>query len=300
MAIRVSKTHNWTFDLNDHAIDSLTVPRDMIWREKNALVRVGGVVKRSSTRLAVGNGDLWVAATDLNTPSGGHFSWAVITMPNGMEIYITFDSNHSVTRHISPGGLYTGGTTNTKPTATDEIAFNLIQQWITNTTTGSVLNTMLCDNGTIRMVQLISNAVVRVMHIEYLENPSAHLQGGIIYRWSTRSLWADLQRADSFRAFISGVQRIVRITTEGVSGWGLGEIWVSPDLDGDYPCVECNSLCMTAGAMQRLGKLPDFYLGTISGVNTGDTYSSSTTAKEYAHFDHALYPWDNLTVPRIS
>jgi len=302
MAIRVSKTHNWTFETNRHWSDvNPWTPIEGIWNQKEALVAVGGVVKRSSTRLAVGDGDLWLTPSDIRDLSGGHFSWAVITMPNGSELYIQVNASVYVAHGSSAGGLYTGGTTNTKPTASDEVFFTNTMSWAGNNTTGCVLNTMYCDNGTIRMIQIVNNAVVRHLSLEFLESPSPHLNGGVIHRWTNLvPTYAHLTRTDSYKCFIAGGERNARLTCEGLSGLGLGEVWNSPDQDGDYPCVECNALCVTPTYTQRLGKLPDFYMGSSSGIAFGDTYSSTTTSKEYVQFDHVLFPWDNLTIPRLA
>lgn len=83
-------------------------------------------VVSSSNGTVAGVGDNWASDADANTgvSSTGARSWIVLQNASGMQIlidYVTGGNADTAQFRMSPRGLFIGGTTTARPTATDEI-----------------------------------------------------------------------------------------------------------------------------------------------------------------------------------
>lgn len=123
---------SWDIDPNNLGGTGSTTTQDhqaTLYAIKEALIGGGSgeltapmTVSLSSDGAEAGASDFWLDSLDLVWGTGAH-SWIVLKMGSGTA-EICFDLDSTVARQMkplwSPGGLFTGGDTSNRPTATDE------------------------------------------------------------------------------------------------------------------------------------------------------------------------------------
>lgn len=123
-----------------------TNQRQSMYQFKQSLLGFAGVwsVALSSTPTMLGatGVDLWTSPSAITRPgtSLGPYSWILLQRTDGVQLVIgcTTDAGYvGFTLSVSPGGLFTGGTAGTPPTATDVLIANPGTDGIYGTNSGN-------------------------------------------------------------------------------------------------------------------------------------------------------------------
>lgn len=137
----------WQYSLNlQNAIagDGVIDIKDIFIQMKDAMVGFGSspwtVVGSCNSGSANMSGtDLLIVPGDIVHPTffGPQFSWIVLEQPgwnSGAQVCFSFSAagNYSIDVTFSLGGLFAGGTTTARPTATDEVVIGVNEYWISD------------------------------------------------------------------------------------------------------------------------------------------------------------------------
>jgi hypothetical protein len=197
--------------------------------------------------------------------------------------------------YMSRSGDFSGGTTSTPPTASDRVTIvDGVSAFTSDTVTPVVLHMMQStDQSCTRLLRLADNKVGNIMFFEALAGSKPELSQGILYANPALSdgfTHANFQRTSKFQGSFDGVEdSAIRLASLGVSAVGLGETWNTANYDGLLPSLEIYPYSLTHETV--LGKMQDLWFGP-SGLSNGNTYPSETEEKQFAQFNHFIFPWD--------
>lgn len=309
----------WQFSVNNVANatgDWLTESKRLMFSIKNSLVNFASspwTVVRSSNASTYGAADYWLSYTNCVWGDGGSpRSWIVLAQAGlaggtgQILISLRTDSGGGYPRYYSmyysPAAGFTGGTTTSRPTATDEVTVVSADTWddctntaarvahVMQTTDGSCTRVFLCNQGACRGGFLIeslgdspaSNHVVCMnlaTHTAITCNTSARFVGrysGVNFSaYLAMEAYASTRVVDSHSGYS---------TTFSPSKLPIEPLYVHSE---------------TTGALGYHGRLVDLFAGS-SSTPTGTTYPRSPDSKLWAQFSRFVTPWDGSSKPRLA
>lgn len=243
-------------------------------------------------------------------------SWIVLERPiSGDQLFIDCrcssgsDSSYTgrcITVEYSPTGGYSGGATDTAPTATDSINLctgALGVYWLSGTngagsyslhvrhsTDGLHTYIFFCDSG---------KCVQQMFFTDPEDAPAswtAAVLGGMVpdtdgTEAATYANWYDAQNLHGIPA-AAGAVFVASFCTMSFDANGFAETLSSPSVfePGVYPMTPIELGSNSASGRGRLGRLPDIWFGSADRV-TGDCYPDDGT-RTFCHFGALIVPWD--------
>ena len=334
MAIpKLKKT--WQFSVNNYLAASGNLVTDfqkLMFAIKGLLIGTGTrpwTVVSSSDSASVANSDLWVASTNLVWGMvGSVHSWIVLKQANilsNFQVCIALNPNagwapdpiqQGIRVAVSPAAGFTGGTTLTRPTATDEIVIK-DGSWLGSNNTGywfypyagsfsRVVHAIVSSDGACtRIIMHGSGTAYSLWLFDALAEAPTEMPYPFVV-----DMWADMSNASRLRyvdlndvpnahgTYPGGARLDYYLTAEGYNSSTIGELLtVVNDLSGQWPLMGVGVACEQAGAHGRLGSLYDLWWGS-TGVGEGNTYPNDGT-RAFAQFGHLVFPWSGV-IPTIS
>lgn len=288
--------------------NALEQARHTLFKMKDTLVNVfGWTVARSSNSSTAADSDLWLSTSNLVWAVGvtGARSWIVFNRPNGEQV--CFDLRNSTSSnywqggmYISPGGLFTGGSATSAPSATDQITVIAPATNLLTTSTVAPRNWYIAqssDGHNTRIVHLENNVTQSAFFFDRLQDPHANMVGrSLVYGLGasnqlTYTNWAHTARLNG--RLIDSTAITATLSCIGTRSGGLGEHVNVRDLDGDLPLLRTRAYSNTSGYKGLLGVVPDLYLGS-NLQKTGDTFPDGLgNPGKWLCMDHLLLPWNN-------
>jgi hypothetical protein len=254
---------------------------------------------------------LIVAYTNLVWSAGAH-SWFVLRSGGSVPCEILFDCGNAASNRqggfwMSPGGLFTGGTTSTPPTATDSVQYlGAGDQWHNAglvAYTSKVHVIMSTDGDVMMAVMCIANLVHLVWRFDVVQDPVAGWADGLF-------VWAQhAQSAMHLLEFVSAASLGYKsIRNGGVAGTcylSFEAVKTTPqafvayaiavnDFDGSWPIGPIGIWCDTAGMKGRVGTMTDLWWG-VAALSEGSQYPV-VTPYQFAQLGDMVLPWDSVTV----
>lgn len=265
----------------------------------------------------VGDGvDRWSVYTDLLWGTGAH-SWIVLNLPGGQQLlldqdYTTATCESMVTR-VSPGGLFTGGTTTTRPTATDEteVCYNtsdaLSVFWCGGIAYGGGINTDAVvhvwhsTDGTLtRLLVYYNDICVTMWEFGFMADKRAA---------QTSSFYAAMMQGTTTISVLSSsavLDNTWRVTWSAVGAetrctlltLGFGSItWsessaahVPEEFDDEYQLVPFVVWSNVVGARGFKGSLVDIWSSQYQALRIGDN-SPAGSSRNFVHLEGITLPW---------
>jgi hypothetical protein len=321
----------WQFNVNQLIVSAAeaTFNKNLLFALKESLknfAMMPWIVQYSCDSVTAGTvGDLvdrWVTAANIvgaGTAVGR--SWIVLRSPNGCEIcWHCFDNTTGVPNNIrnmemvySHGGLFTGGTTTARPTATDEsVQFTSSSgSWQGGSTVADTrLHVLHTTDGLCTRIFLArASTVFFWWQVERLKSHAAGHTLPYTYRFT---LAPDVSTSRTTRAFLSGQTTSLssRIGTLNINQLGifpgrdaavaasvLGETYaqVADEVDGDLYCYEIGQITSTIGARGPKGLLFDIWAAQTPPAQTGDHYPADGS-RQFVHIGHFMHPWNGTVI----
>jgi len=314
----------WLFSLNNRIayvslIDGLS---SLVFGVKAYLKTQGYVVKGScdGTTGAMDAVDRIASKTNFqtrNASAGAAQSWIVLTDASGVDTLITYKgaTDDAATVAFSPGGHYVAaGTSNQKPTATDELISTSAFTLIGATTSGDRVWSCMVDS-THKMFRVLvasgGSFVGSVWGVEIVQSRTVSVTfsppvWGFQFDPSTavnwNALFATLYSANTCGGLALANGHNIQ-ALGGMEMFGQGAVisnttWgnIKTELQGasGYPIFPWAIGSITTGAQGPIGNLFDWWLGRTSGANDGDVYGSNQFVTTKGGM---LWPWDGVTNP---
>lgn len=298
------------------------------WRDQ-----AGALVTPTGQCTCVGSSDSVTAALDgvnrllaasnfVWANAGTAHSWIVLEKTTGGQFCFDLSNSSFVTATImfSPGGLFVGGSTTARPTATDEVpcASQLGGAPTTNTSWGASsgnvpttyhvvrsrngehISVILCRNGnaiTLWLTDVIANPVTGITP-EFL---------GCVVSSTTSPATSQLGTNMFNVAFMAGrtsggAAIVLQPTTEASSTARLPVNTTYDqvnDLNGLFTLYPWGLGCPTVGSIGRHGRVADVFTG-IQNLTDGSWYGAAAGTYTYVQFGYYVVPWDSVTAPTLS
>lgn len=272
------------------------------------------------------NVDRWASASNLvwgaNT-SIAH-SWIVLKQTNiatNFQILIdlgqTSASGNEIYVSISPLAGYTGGTTTTRPTATDEIVLTSSNNLNWGTASSSdvqlVLHVMQSTDGQCTRVAVFFNNICHIAWIfDKVLNP---VSGWTIpfFAYATDAAtqntpiltYGNFYSSNVSSGNIKGKGPVTSAMTlfftsesyndNSTTNYALGSSINAPnDIDGNYPFFPIGLASKSTGNRGRHGQVFDLWWGTV-GANSGDQYPGDAS-KTFGQIGNLIFPWNGSTM----
>lgn len=309
-----------------------TATADLWYDIKNILCTMASfpwTVVRSCNNVVADANDNWNSPSDVrwNSSSGQIDSWIVLEQAgipgavNNFQVCIVTETNtvYSVRGgmryYISPSAGFTGGSTSSRPTATDEIELppedtynqRTVYDW-TNTTGQPALRlhvSQSTDGECTRLVFYVNSEVQRLLMFEKPKNPIAgwtypHFALNCNTNGNAPN-YGKLNAGTGSGSIVnpSGGRASVALAGEGNGTGPIPEshTYVS-DFDGAYPLCPVGLYSRTTGARGRVGELFDCYWGAAS-LSNGTHYPADASRLWVQHRDLVL-PWNGGTACLIN
>lgn len=222
---------------------------------------------------------------------------------------------------ISWNSGFSGGTTTSRPTASDEVVLVTSAGYNPAIGGNSYNNPRQCflhcmqstDGENTRIIVMSEGTPIWLLCVETptprglsISDPVFVLQGAYIgsgpwpqVGWSAQTLCTVANAG--VKMPISGTTYSMWCTTEGdASGLMQNRVNVGAnanDLTSEWPMFPIGFACDTTGARGIIGSIKDMWFGS-SGVPNGDTYDASSLT--FAQFGQVVVPWDGTNVPVIA
>ena len=332
-----TKACTWQFSLNNCAYlaqlgDFGTLTRTVLLTVKNQLIGFSlspWVVRGSSDAATAGmeGTDRWsVIAKLVWAANGSAHSWIVLRQAGLSNFEVCIDLNNAASTSylgsviVSTGGLFTGGSTTTRPTATDE--YTLVNHSVLfNGEPGDAslywYDVMQATDGSATRIIGISmqggNPLGRMLaFFETVGNPVAGWTNPVAFTWSFNNAYLENTLAyswshDAARVVIranSGAFGVCYLGAPGVNGvssfGAIGEVLTVPhDFGNDEWSIDPMTLiCSTIGMRGVWGTMRDMYWGNTY-FNAFIGYEDGVTHYAWAQLGHVVFPWDGATMPRM-
>lgn len=274
----------------------------------------------NSVAAALDGVDRWTLPTNLVWHNAGvAHSWIVLKQTGlaaNFQLLIDCDSNgagagaaSNLRLVVSYSAGFTGGSTTTRPTATDEHQIQ-VGAWCTGSGIPfhSAVHVMQSTDGqSTRVVVCRSNFVSTFWAFERVSSPSAGWAVPVVSL--IRGAPNTTSDAPTYAVFNDAANGFFRhgstnytgyVTSEGSITSMLGEqLNLYPnDIDGFWPFFPMGFASTTTGARGRHGAFTDMYWGVQDVLVTGTTFPASGT-KQWVQFAHFVLPW-NGTTPVVS
>lgn len=304
--------------------------QDLIFAIKNALVSFATLpwtVISSSDSITAGASDKWLTSANMiwaNAPTA--HAWIVLQQgAGGGQLCIDLDNLSGILgirlKAIwSPGGNFTGGTVNARPTATDEIDCMRDAQnyWAANqaiVSTQNILHVWHSTDGLVTRIGICrSGAMHTTWRFEAIKDPrTAHTNnptvvGVVVATNGAADVSLAQMRNPGMYTEKDGTGLRVDVnflcTSDGVSGGPLplGSVGsVVEEWDSETYPLEEHLSSSTVGARGPKGGTYDSWLGQTQVMDTGDTMPVSATNREWAMFGPFIWPWTNgATAPVVT
>jgi len=257
--------------------------------------------------------DRWTTGADvqiLSTVTTNN-SWVVLqnnAIKSGFQLLIQpqtggggwQDSSHWA---VSPGGLYTGGTQVSVPTATDNIILADTANWANNNGDRSNVHLMMSSDGQSTRLWMNTFGVTRVFYA--FEKPVNVVSGwtdpwvaiAVQLAGVTGPTYERLCEVDTYTfAEANATTMKMYLTTEGWnfdvvdSAAGMRMLWGNA-LDGDsFPMAPIGLASETTGVRGRHGELADMWWGSRT---VGDNaHYPDTLPRQFVQIADLILPWD--------
>jgi hypothetical protein len=210
---------------------------------------------------------------------------------------------------VSHGAGFTGGTTTTRPTATDEIVVKANNQsgginsgYMAGNDTNSRtfrLHVMHATNGqSTRWIICTSGFAVGFGFVEKAINTVTPWVDPWACAWASENTGQHMPIYTQFndllwtRTRINGTNGGLYLTSEGYGSFMIGEGTlesIQNELTGEWPFFPIGLVCENAGVRGRHGQLADMYWGNT--VNNGAQFPADGS-RQWAQVGHIIVPWN--------
>jgi hypothetical protein len=284
----------------------------------------------SSTAGTAGDGvDHWTTAANVvfGTSTAAH-SWIVLKqtgIASNFQVLISASpeagsissSSYVISIYISPSAGFTGGSTTTRPTATDEVTMLTCGinggPGFGGTTPGTAatrVQALQSTDGACTRFFLCKAGIV--WGVLLFETVSPTINGTWSPAWycrvnkSSASSFPVQNAAADFYSLGGAININSTPATAGLTAEGLGTLFgpidttfgnLANDVDGAWPMWPMGLVSATASARGRHGTMIDLWYGSAA-VTDGDTYDA--TSKQFAQFAGLIVPWDGSTTPALT
>jgi hypothetical protein len=320
----------WQYNVNQRLftqVDANTTQKAVLLHIKNTLIGFASnpwTVAGSSNGVTAGmdGTDRWAALADvkLAAPPTTH-SWIVLrqaAINSKFEVVFvtaaTAGSSLQVVMSPTAGfGVANGGTdgsTNARPTATDEFAVfgttSAVGVGAYDGTSTATQQEFICniwqstDGQVTRIVNRANTQLTAQFRMyaafERPKNPLSEWTNPCMAAWVGNASGAMRYATHNDAALYlgnrpSGGSMAMFATTEGAGSSMVGEHLVLPnDLSGGYPMTPAGLLCTAAGARGRHGEVFDLWYGSTVMQN-GDTYPDDGS-KQFIQIGDLILPWN--------
>lgn len=328
-----TNTKTWQFDVNNTVFaDSTTAngaffsARQRLFEIKELLINTDSfttpwTVKGSSDSATSGASDLWVDANDLiwRADTGGAvFSWIILQQPAisaafqlliGCEEDSTGFDGKQIIVYVSQVG-FTGGTTTTRPTATDEQRLrNYNEYWgsgqVNTAYTSQTHVWMSSDGECTRIVIYIRGTVTGYWAFEKPANP--------VSAWTTpyfacvrgdanvttdQTTYAKFYDSALMQSQFAGVDVTMYLSGEGFASAASGEILINAgQLTNNWSASSMGLTSTTSTFRGRNGELFDLRWGFKFQSNEV-RYFPADGSKTFIQLGDFIFPWDGSTILR--
>jgi hypothetical protein len=244
-------------------------------------------------------------------------SWIVLKQTgilSTLQLLISLEANDAnvegdrVTCAYSIGGLFTGGTTTARPTATDECVFENSSHWCnrnsgTNTGMACRLHAMMSTDGkSTRVIMCFGGIDVSLFLFDVVENGTSGWQTPTIVaafhgagddpsptELLTYTRW--VRTASLVTQVSSSLVAACYLTCEGFNGDELAnQINVPNDLTGEYPIMPLGIASKVVGFRGRHAVITDLWCGLP--VNATPTGYPSDASRQFMQFGRFVFKWN--------
>lgn len=274
--------------------------------------------------------DLWAAATNLVWSTQGDTgtvrSWIILKqtgVASNFQVLICCQSNgqlpaeHALLIAISPNAGFTGGSTTTRPSATDEQVLIVGSSGTSNGNWVSPTSTVQANRFVLHVTQSTDGSITRFQywinsrHMNYVtfgkvaDAPTASpvvYWGGTFPNTSgglddnskaTYAKWNDTARLNVYYNATAYSAAGV-CTSEGFITSMVGEqLTVANEIDSTWPISVMGVASTTVGLRGRLGRIPDCWW-TSTGLADADTFPGDSS-NQFVKFGHMVFPWNGST-----
>ena len=271
--------------------------------------------------------DNWSDIADLvwrdEDSTGTNFSWIVLRqtgISTTFEVLLALESDtvgddgSQIYASVAQAG-YTGGTTNTAPTATDErelrnddgtsLGYWGSGQDAANHTPAIRYHAMMSSDGECTRVLLFINTINTGFWIfDVPDNPASgwtnpyvamiYGQNNATTNVTSYEIWNEAATA---RGRFSGTDTTIFFTSEGILNDGIGERLKANQLDNTWIASEMGVASQTSTFTGRMGTLFDLWWGAgfFAQEATARHYPEAGT-KLYVQVKDIIFPWDGSSV----
>lgn len=255
--------------------------------------------------------DRWAAAGNLVWGGGANpRSWIVLRqtgIATNFELLIYLDSvsSYQATIVVSPSAGFTGGTTTTRPTATDEIVLIAGNSWggasvnaasflhVIKTSAGEAIRVAICRNGQIGGFWFFEQPGTP---IDGWSEPSVScvLVGDPSGTPTTMCTFANLSNAASVWGYSQNpISHYLTGLCTRAHGMLPSNQTVASEIPAEYPFFEQGVYSETVYGRGRNGKMVDQWWGLAALADT-DTYPLAS--RDFVQLGDVIWPW-NTTAP---
>jgi hypothetical protein len=307
--------------------------QNLLWNWKTIILNMVGITPGKewavvgscdSSVAALDGVDRWVTPANVvwryGDATGSPFSWIVLKAKGingggaggGAQLLLCCDGvyyywppHRSMRVYWSGMAGFTGGSTTTRPTATDEVGMLTGEgdRWYGpsyDTSFQSRLSFMMSSDG--ECTRAFGWAYNANRHVFIFDVPKVPNSGwlnphvGGFGNWGAS--YGDFNDGASIRGRIGGATGYFYMTTEGYGTAMIGEnLRQANEVDGNWQMSPIGLVSPTSGVRGRQGMLYDLWWGPNVRYN-GDTYPGGTD-RSFVQVGHLVFPWDG-SVPQIS
>lgn len=303
----------WQFNVNQVSATSGVAATDVInmwFLIKQTLTGFASnpwTVARSSNSVTVANSDLWLTSANV-VPGNDPHSWIVFqqsSMGTGpFQLLIDLYNYNGIgygNVYVSHGVGFTGGTTATRPTASDEVAIVENNAIISpNTARDLIVSCMMSSTGDSTRLLVFGSGVCLLMYLFETVSDSLLTYKGLSFGTTNSTIptaashvasssnpWYG-KRTNNYSAML-GTEVYNDSTTVVAANSGA-----ISDITNAYAIAPLSAHSETAGSRGRIGRIADMWLGSAA-IPTGSTYPTSPDDKEFLQINQFIFPWNGAT-----
>lgn len=309
----------WAYNVNQTftaSVDAYSTVREVLFNIKQSLTSSAGgvsspwVVVSSSNATVASAGDNWSTSADVvSAYNGQNHSWVVLQQSalGNYQILIDYysDAGNGARYNfwISNAAGFTGGSTTSRPTATDEYQRinNLAFIYDSSSPVQCALHVLRSVDGYNTGIFITSTGFNQTAWLinKPADNPVAWSPAVVATIASTNGN-SDALTHSNFnqnaysRARINGNNVGIYLTGEGFGDGTVAENFNIPNqLDDSYAILPMGVACNESPVRGRHGRLRDIWWGQSSAppAYTGATYPSDGS-KQFIQFGHMIFPWN--------
>lgn len=283
-------------------------------------------VVSSSNGTTAGASDNWTDVDDLvwrdEDSTGTNFGWIVLRqtgISTTFELLIALESDtvaddgSQIYAAVAQAG-FTGGTTNTAPTATDERVLRnddgtSAGHWGTGADAASTTNirfhTMISTDGDCTRVLIFMGDVVTGFWLfDVPDNPASGWTNpyiAVIYgeNNSTNNVvnYGTFLDSATMKGRFSGTDTTMFLSSEGINNSAIGEFLKANQLDNTFVASEMGVASLTSTFTGRMGTMFDLWWGpAYTNQEATGRYYPETGTKLYVQVKDMLFPWDGSSI----